>query len=172
MNYHANILAAVSFAKEVWPRIHQELPQLRLTIVGANPVQEVRTLAALPNVEVTGTVPDLRPYYREAFAAVVPLKTGGGTRLKILEALAAGVPVVSTAVGAEGLAVVHGEHIMIAESPAQWSDALRRLATDPACARSLIQAGRELAVRLYDWSVIGADLRRIYQDLQATRGAL
>jgi glycosyltransferase involved in cell wall biosynthesis len=171
MDYHANIEAAVSFAAEVWPRIHREQPGLRLTIVGANPVPEVKALGALPNVEVTGTVPDLRPYYREALAALVPLKTGGGTRLKILEALAAGVPVVSTAVGAEGLAVVDGEHILIAESPAQWSEALGRLAADPDFACSLVEAGRDLAVRQYDWRVIGEDLRRIFQDLLAARGA-
>jgi sugar transferase (PEP-CTERM/EpsH1 system associated) len=172
MDYHANILAAVTFAEEVWPQIHTALPHLRLTLAGANPVPEVRALAALPNVEITGTVPDLRPFYQEAVASVVPLKTGGGTRLKILEALAAGVPVVSTAIGAEGLAVVPGEHILLAESPAEWNNALHRLLADPDYTRSLTEAGRELAVRLYDWSVIGAGLCRIYRDLLATRGTL
>jgi len=87
-----NIDAACWFTRHAWPAIHQRFPEWRLTLIGSNPAASVRELAREPNVEVTGTVPDVVPYYRDALAAIVPLRTGGGTRLKILEAMAAGVP--------------------------------------------------------------------------------
>ena len=90
MDYHANIDGVVEFAREVWPALRERHAQLVFTIVGRDPAAEVRQLAALPGIEVTGTVPDVRPYYREAVAAIVPLRVGGGSRLKILEAMAAG----------------------------------------------------------------------------------
>jgi len=165
MDYHANVEAAVEFAQQIWPRLHAAYPRLRLTLLGANPVPQVRNLASLPGVEVTGTVPDLRPYYSEALVSVVPLRTGGGTRLKILEAFAAGVPVVSTAVGAEGLDVVDGAHFLLASSPDDWEAALRRLVEHPEVARQLVQNGHDLVTRVYDWSSMSDQLLRIYQQL-------
>ena len=90
MAYHANIDAAVWFTKEIWPRLYKMMPDKTLTIVGASPTAAVLALRNEPGVEVTGTVPDVRPYYSEAFAAIAPLRTGAGTRLKILEGMAAG----------------------------------------------------------------------------------
>ena len=101
MDYHANVDGIVSFARSVWPKLSKLLPQTKLTIAGRNPTAEVRKLTELPAVEVTGTVEDMRPYYREALVSIVPLNVGGGSRLKICEAMAAGVPVVSTRLGAE-----------------------------------------------------------------------
>ena len=101
-------------------------PEARFTIVGRSPTPEVLALRSQPGVEVTGTVPDVRPYYREAVAVVVPLRVGGGTRLKILEAMAAGVPVVSTTLGAEGLEVDPGRDLLTAIRPPQWSRRLFR----------------------------------------------
>src|SRR5262249_18577619 len=105
MDYYPNIEAAVSFATNIWPQLRSRIRDTRLAIVGANPTTAVHTLSRIPGVTVTGTVPDVRPYYGNALAAIVPLRTGGGTRLKILEAMAASVPVVSTPMGAEGLEV-------------------------------------------------------------------
>src|SRR6185295_10816651 len=119
MDYHANIEGAASFARDVWPVIHQRQPGLRFTIVGRNPPAAITDLCSAPGIEVTGSVADVGPYYREALAAVVPLNVGGGSRLKILEAMAAGVPVVSTKLGAEGLDVSDGENILLAETTAQ-----------------------------------------------------
>ena len=102
MDYHANVDAVVDFARETWPEIHRKRPDLTFTIVGRSPRPEVLALASQPGIEVTGTVDDVRPYYCEAVAEVVPLRVGGGSRLKILEAMAAGVPIVSTRLGAEG----------------------------------------------------------------------
>src|SRR4029077_17036518 len=117
--YHANIDGATNFARSVWPVIQRKHSNLRFTIVGRNPPREVTELSSIAGIEVTGTVDDVRPFYREALAAVVPLNVGGGSRLKILEAMAAGVPVVSTRLGVEGLNVNDGENILLADSPAQ-----------------------------------------------------
>src|ERR1041385_4067086 len=124
MDYHANIEGATSIARHVWPMIHERQPTLRFTIVGRNPPAAVNELSSMAGIEVTGSVADVRPYYREALAAVVPLNVGGGSRLKILEAMAAGVPVVSTTLGAEGLDVSDGENILLAETTAQLAQGI------------------------------------------------
>jgi sugar transferase (PEP-CTERM/EpsH1 system associated) len=165
MDYHANVEAAVEFAHQIWPYLQGAYPHLRLTLLGANPAPQVRNLANLPGIEVTGTVPDLRPYYSEALVSVVPLRTGGGTRLKILEAFAAGVPVVSTAVGAEGLDVVEGTHFLLASSPEEWVEAVRRLVEHPDVTRQLVQHAHDLVTRVYDWSSMSDQLLKIYEHL-------
>jgi sugar transferase (PEP-CTERM/EpsH1 system associated) len=165
MDFHANIDAARYFALEAWPRIHAEKPGLRFVIVGSRPVPEVRELAQLPGVVVTGTVDDVRPYYCQAFAAVVPLRVGGGTRLKILEAMAAGVPVISTHIGAEGLAVHPGEDILLADSPEEMVRALTDLEHSPDRRQALAEAGRVLVRARYDWSVIGRSLYEVHSAL-------
>src|SRR6516162_6324246 len=105
------------FVSEVFGGIQERIPDARLTVVGRLPSRDMRALAARnPAIEVTGTVPDVRPYLERAAVSVVPLRIGGGTRLKIYEAMAMGIPVVSTAIGAEGLPVRHGEHLLIADS--------------------------------------------------------
>src|SRR5213075_3095503 len=111
--------AVTHFAREVWPQLHSEHPDLVFTIVGRDPTPEVKRLGDLPGIEVTGTVDDVRPYYYDALMAVIPLRVGGGSRLKILEAMAASVPVVSTRLGAEGLAVTDGENILLVDTPAK-----------------------------------------------------
>jgi len=167
MDYHANIDGAVNFAREVWPRLRERRPELVLTIVGKEPTPEVRDLAQIPGIEVTGTVDDVRPFYREAIAAVVPLNVGGGSRLKILEAMAAGVPVVSTTLGAEGLEVQHDENILIADTNEQFLEAIISLVTIKARHNHLVVAGRALVSRRYDWSSLGASLFSIYEKLRA-----
>jgi sugar transferase (PEP-CTERM/EpsH1 system associated) len=158
MDYHANIDAAVNFARSRWPTIHSHHPGLKLTIVGRNPSAEVRSLASLPDVEVTGTVEDVRPYYREAAAAIVPLRVGGGSRLKILEAMAAGVPVISTRRGAEGLDVADGRNIILAETAEEFSRAIADLDENHPLRLKLKEAARSLVESKYDWSAIGAEL--------------
>ena len=121
-------------------------------------------LRAVAGVEVTGTVPDARPYYREAFAAVVPLRVGTGTRLKILEAMAAGVPVLSTPLGAEGLEVTPGQNILIADAEADWLPAFGSLLASSGRREELVRAGRRLVCAQYDWTEIGAKLAMLYQN--------
>ena len=165
MDYHANIDGVVDFAREVWPRLRERRPELVFTVVGKDPAPEVRELAKIAGIEVTGTVDDVRPFYREAIAAVVPLKVGGGSRLKILEAMAAGVPVVSTTLGAEGLGVRHDENILIADSNEELAEAIISLVESESQRRDLIEAGRALVSRRYDWSSLGASLFRAYEEL-------
>ncbi|HKE26981.1 MAG TPA: glycosyltransferase [Bryobacteraceae bacterium] len=155
MDYHANVEAAVWFALEAWPSIHAARPQAVFTIVGRNPSSAVRALGSQPGIEVTGTVPEVRPYYKEALVAVVPLRVGGGTRIKILEAMAAGVPVVSTALGAEGLVAAPGEHYVRADSSREIATAVTDLLANPSKAGCFVSAGRDLVRRRYDWTFLG-----------------
>jgi len=142
MDYHANSDAVVEFAHKTWPAIVAQHPDWRFVVVGRNPPAEVRALTDLRNVTVTGTVDDVRPWYRSAFVVVVPLRTGSGTRLKILEAMAAGVPVVSTGLGAEGLEVTDGRDIILAETPEETVEAVQSLFRSPELWRRLAEAGR------------------------------
>ena len=164
MAYHANSDAIQWFTDRVWPAIHQRFPQWTLTLVGSDPPPRVRALAARPGVEVTGTVPDVKPYYTEAILAIVPLLTGGGTRLKILEALAAGVPVVSTTLGVEGLAVTHGQEVLIVDREGDWLPACCELADQGALWQKLVTAGRRLVETRYDWDVLGKSMVSTYQN--------
>jgi len=162
MNYHANVEGAEYFAHRVWPKLHQQYPGWRLTLVGSSPAPAVVALRQLAGIEVTGTVPDVRPYYREAIVAVVPLQTGGGTRLKILEAMAAGVPVVSTAVGAEGLAVAHDRNILLANSEDDWYEMLASVSSDENLRNKLVRKASELVRTRYDWEILGEQIYRTY----------
>jgi sugar transferase (PEP-CTERM/EpsH1 system associated) len=169
MDYHANIDGAVSFAREVWPRLREKRPDLSLTIVGKDPSPEVRQLSSIPGIEVTGTVDDVRPYYSEAMAAIVPLKVGGGSRLKILEAMAAGVPVVSTTLGAEGLEVRHDENILIADTNEKMIGAIVSLVENQSQRNKVSDAARTLVSNRYDWATVGASLFQCYLDLLSAR---
>jgi len=166
MNYYPNVEGAVSFGNRIWPRLRERLPGMIFTIVGANPTPAVLALKAIAGIEVTGTVPDVRPYYRDALAAIVPLRTGGGTRLKALEAMAAGVPVISTELGAEGLAVTPEKNILIAdaEDHEAWLRHLTRLAEFPGWRRQITTAATELVRARYDWEIIGEKLSQIYEE--------
>ena len=150
-----NAKAAHFLASEVMPAVHQQLPEARLVIVGRNPGPEVLMLARLRRVEVVANAPDVAPYYRDAHVMAVPLQAGGGTRLKILEAFAAGVPVVSTAVGCEGIDAVAGRHLEVAERP-DFASALVRVLKDPIRAGVVADRARVFARERFDWSVVGA----------------
>jgi len=166
MDYYPNVQAATTFARSIWPRVREKLPDARLFLVGANPSPDVRALAEIEDVTVTGTVPDVRPYYRDALAAIVPLRSGGGTRLKILEAMAAGIPVISTALGAEGLAVTPGRDILMADADdaEAWIRHLTCLTESAGLRGQLIAAGRHLVQTRYDWEILGEILATTYQD--------
>jgi glycosyltransferase involved in cell wall biosynthesis len=166
MDYFPNSEAAVFFANQIWPHVRNRLAGAELVIVGANPGPPVLALGELLGVTVTGMVPDVRPFYRGALAAVVPLRTGGGTRLKILEAMAAGVPVVSTVLGAEGLEVVDEKNALLVDSAdiQGWVDRLASLADSPSLRTQLTAAGLLLVQSRYDWEILGAKLRATYEE--------
>ncbi len=171
MDYHANTEAVTRFAESVWPRIYEKYPDLVFTIVGRNPTPEVSALNDKPGIEVTGRVRDVRSYCREALASVVPLRIGGGSRLKILEAMAADLPIVSTRLGAEGIETRHGENILLADSDDDFTQAILRLCADENERLKLTRAGRALVEQHYDWSVLAARLREIHEGLLAQKSA-
>ena len=143
MEYHPNQQAVAWFAKHVWPTLQPD-PTLRWRLVGMNPHAIAHTLAGLEQVEITGAVADAMAEIERSKIAVVPLLSGSGTRVKILEAWAAGTPVVSTRIGAEGLPGRDGEHFLLADSPADFAAAIRQLLQDEALAATLSAAGRVL----------------------------
>jgi len=161
MDYSANVDAVVWFVNHIWPELRRQHPALSFAIVGRDPTPEVRALAG-DRVSVTGTVADVRPYYSGALAAVVPLRIGSGTRLKILEAMAAGIPVISTRLGAEGLDLEDGTHLLLADSASEMIAAIGRLAASPELWLRLSRSGREVVSRLYDWRALTEDLYRIH----------
>lgn len=154
MSWEPNVAAARFLAHEALPRVREAVPDAQLQIVGKNPTREARALGRLEGVEVIGRVADVRPYLDAAHVLAVPLEVGGGTRLKILEAFAAGLPVVSTPVGCEGLEVKHLEHLWIS-SRRDFADGLRTVLTDKALGGFLASRARPLAWRVYDWSIVG-----------------
>src|SRR5271166_5578259 len=169
MDYHANIDAALYFVREVWPLVRQRQPELRLTIVGAQPSKAILALRE-QGITVTGTVDDVRPSYRSALVSVVPLRVGGGTRLKVLEAMAAGTPVISTTLGAEGLTTTHGKDILLADTPRAMADAIVSLRAESPLWHQLAANGRSLVREKYDWAVVGDVLWRLHTE-QVEKGA-
>jgi sugar transferase (PEP-CTERM/EpsH1 system associated) len=165
MDYHANIDAVTYFAQQVWSEIYHQNREIVFTIVGRNPAKEVLALADMPGVEVTGTVADVRPYYEEAFASIVPLRIGGGSRLKILESMAARVPVISTRLGAEGIDVCADENILLADSKAELAHLTLELFTNRILRERLAASAHSFALRRYDWSAIGRGLLAKYEEL-------
>jgi len=154
MDWHPNEDAVCYFADAILPRIRTEFPNVSFTIIGRNPGARVRDLAAQPGVHVTGTLDDVRPSIAEGSVYVVPLRAGSGTRIKIFEALAMGRAVVSTTVGAEGLALESGRHFLAADTPHDFAHAVIRLLRDPARRQALGHAGRALVETNYSWATI------------------
>jgi sugar transferase (PEP-CTERM/EpsH1 system associated) len=169
IDYHPNTDGVLHFSAEILPRIRAAAPDVNLAVVGKDPPPAVQALAG-ERVLVTGTVPDVRPWLRSAAVVVVPLRVGGGTRLKILEALATGRAVVSTSLGCEGLEVTPGEDILVADTPEAFAEAVVRCLREPALRARLGAAGRALVERRYRWETIGRSLSDFYWELSA-RGA-
>jgi glycosyltransferase involved in cell wall biosynthesis len=164
MDWQPNENAVLWFYHDVLPEIRYVFPRLPFYVVGRNPSAHLTALGAKdPATVVTGTVVDVRPYLRGALALVVPIRVGGGTRLKILEAFAAHVPVVSTKVGAEGIAAEPEEHFLVAETPREFAVQVRRLATDQALRQKLTENAGALVHWRYGWDVISADVASFYE---------
>jgi sugar transferase (PEP-CTERM/EpsH1 system associated) len=158
MDWLPNEDAMLFFCREVLPLVRAAEPGATLSIVGRAPTPAVQRLAAEHGVHVTGRVDDVRPYLEDATVFAVPLRIGGGTRLKIFEAMAMGKAVVSTTVGAEGLDVEPGVHVMLADDPQSFADAVVALFRDVERRRQLEQAGRALVIERYDWSAVAVAL--------------
>ena len=155
MDWYPNEDAVLHFVDAILPRLRRDVPDVSLTVVGRNPTPHLRSVCEEAGVRVTGTVDDVRPHVAEAAVGVVPHRVGGGTRLKIFEALAMGKAVVSTSIGAEGLPVSPGEHVELADDPAEFARAVARLLQQPDERRRLGQAGRRLVEDRYSWREVG-----------------
>ncbi len=160
MDWLPNEDAMLFFVREVLPLVRSEEPGVRLAIVGRSPTPAIRRLADDEGIEVTGRVDDVRPYIGAAAVYVVPLRIGGGTRLKIFEAMAMGKAVVSTTVGAEGLPIEPGKHALIADEPRTFARDVVRLIRDIDRRRQLATAARTLVVEHYDWANVAGALER------------
>jgi sugar transferase (PEP-CTERM/EpsH1 system associated) len=158
MDWYPNEDAILHFMDAILPAIRRDVPDVGMTVVGRNPTPRLRVAAARAGVRVTGTVPDVRPYVAEAAVYVVPLRVGGGTRLKIFEALAMGKAVVSTSVGAEGLPLTAGQHFLRADEPQAFARAVTALLADPSRRQWRGQAGRQLVAARYAWGDVAREL--------------
>jgi len=165
MHYRPNVDAALYFAREILPHLLRERPNLTFTIVGGGAPDELQRLAG-KNIVLTDTVPDTRPYVAGAGVFVVPLRMGSGTRLKVLEGLAMGSPLVSTSVGCEGIATQDGEHLLVADDPLDFARSVLRLLGDPALGSALGRNGRALVEAQYSWPSVLRQLEAFMQSRQ------
>jgi glycosyltransferase involved in cell wall biosynthesis len=169
LDYQPNQDAIHYFRSEIWPLIQRQAPATRWLIAGRSSTQDLRALAA-PNIEVAGWVADARDPLHSSDVMVVPLRSGSGTRLKILESWAAGLPVVSTSIGAEGLDVSDGENIVLADDPCQFAEAVLKVLRNPELSRRLADNGRQLVEERYDWRAIAPRLDRAFAGVLAAGG--
>jgi glycosyltransferase involved in cell wall biosynthesis len=157
-----NIDGVVHFLQDIWPRIAEANLKARCKIIGGRPPPSLLALAG-SRIELMGFVPDLRPHLAAAAAVVVPLRLGGGTRLKIVEAMAMGKAIVSTTLGAEGIEAVPGRDLLVEDHPAGFADAVNRLLAEPGLAARIGQSARQLAVEQYSWSGAARALEGFYR---------
>lgn len=160
MDYRPNVDAVLWFADTILPLIQHEIPQAQFVIVGQKPTEAVQKLSQRRGIVVTGTVDDARPYIADAAVYAAPLRMGGGTRFKLLEALALKRPLVSTTIGAEGFAVQSERDLLLADAPGDFASAVATLLRDEAKRNRLAQAGYEF-VKQYDWEKIAPEVEKL-----------
>jgi polysaccharide biosynthesis protein PslH len=170
LSYAPNVDGVIHFVKDIWPLVVAAHPDARCKIIGGSPPPALQALAG-PGIELTGFVPDLRPHLAEAAAVVVPLRFGGGTRLKIVEAMAMGKAIVSTTLGAEGIEAVPDRDIMIADDAASFAARVNELLGDAGKAASLGLSARRLAESKYAWSAAARALESFYRTRLVSPGA-
>lgn len=170
MHWRPNQDAVQYFVDDILPLVRMHRPDASIAVVGQGPPPHIQKLGARPGVHIVGRVEDVRPYIDAATVYVVPLRIGGGTRLKILEALAMSKAVVSTSVGAEGLDVIDGTHIMIADTAATFAERIERLLADASLRRKLGEEGRKLVCERYRWDALADKLEKYLTDVVAGHG--
>ncbi len=171
LHYPPNADGIRWFMREVFPLIRKLVPDSTLTIIGKNPPPDFTAFADQNpgQVKVTGYVPDLTPYLERAALMVVPVRAGGGMRVRILEAFARGMPVITTTIGLEGIEAAADQDVLVADSPEAFAGAVARVIQDPAMQASLAENGRRLAESRYDWQVVLEQLNHVYVELEADR---
>jgi glycosyltransferase involved in cell wall biosynthesis len=165
LTFNLNYEAVQYFLKDISPLLNDSEPDMALLVTGRYERVDLTGLKITPQVKLTGFVDDLHPLMQNSLACVVPLLRGGGTRLKILEAFALGTPVVATSKGAEGLGARHEEHLLIADTPRDFANAILRLKREPDLAVRLAQNARKLVEERFDWEAITAELDKILQGI-------
>jgi sugar transferase (PEP-CTERM/EpsH1 system associated) len=171
MDWLPNEDAVLHFCREVLPLLRRAEPRISLSIVGRHPTAAVRRLQDDPAIQVTGRVDDVRPHVATGVLSIVPLRIGGGTRLKIYESMAMGRAVVSTTVGAEGLPLTPGVHIALADAPESFAGEVLRLLRDEAARRAMEEAGRALVLERYDWGAVAGVMERAMQTAISMRAS-
>lgn len=151
MDWMPNIDAMLWFCRDIFPALRHRVPELTLSVVGRNPTAEIKQLAKIAGVEITGTVDDVKPYMGQAEVMIVPLRVGGGTRVKIFEGMAAGLPIVSTRIGAEGLPVRDGENVLLADSPAEIADKISALLENAELRAKMGTNAAQFVTEHYSW---------------------
>ena len=162
MSYFPNVDAACYFCHQILPLIQEKIPSVHFSIVGSNPKKTVQKLAS-HSVTVTGTVPDTRPYFNQASVFVSPMRSGSGLQVKHLEAMATGLPIVTTPLGASGIEGTWGEHLCIAESPEDFANRTIELIQNLHLRRKIGRSGQNLVRHKYNWHVLGKQLENVYQ---------
>ncbi|CAL95886.1 TIGR03087 family PEP-CTERM/XrtA system glycosyltransferase [Azoarcus olearius] len=177
MDYYPNQEAMFRFCDTVWPLLRERRPGMKLLIVGADPSPAVAKLGELPGVTVTGSVPDVRPYVLRSAAMVAPLAIARGTQNKILEAMAMGVPVISSRIAAGGVDALEGEHLLVADTPVEYAEAILRVLQAPAERERLARAGRARMLSHHAWprsmerldGIIGRCLKEFHGNEETTQ---
>jgi len=164
MDYRPNVDAVLWFAAEIWPRIRAQAPEARFIIVGQKPTRSVQKLNQRNGITVIGAVPEIQPYLAKASVYVAPLRMGGGTRLKLLEAMAMHKPIVSTTLGAEGFAARSGQELILADEVETFAQATVDLLHNPELREKLSKAGQAFVRQHYDWRVIIPKLETLYTE--------
>jgi glycosyltransferase involved in cell wall biosynthesis len=167
-DYRPNLDAALRLARDIFPRVREAVPEARLLLVGGNPSPELQALAG-PPIEVTGRVPDLRPYFEQALLFVSPLRLGAGIKNKVLEAMAMDVPVVATPLSCDGIPVVHGEHVWLGETDADLVKGIVHLIGHASLRHALRQGGRALVEQYFTWQRVADQYEALYREIIAER---
>jgi glycosyltransferase involved in cell wall biosynthesis len=165
MDQYSNVDAIMQFCKNVWPLVKEIFPNMRFSIIGNNPPQKLLQMARNDErIEVLGYVDDVRPYFAGATMSICPVRDGGGTRLKILDAMAMGMPIISTTIGCEGIDVSPGKNVLIADTPEEFVESIRKLNNDVMLREHISNFARITAENKYSWNIIGQKLNKYYHE--------
>ena len=165
MHWFPNQDATTFFLEKIWPDLSLRRPEIRLLLVGQSPPELARSVINSDRIDTPGYVDDARLYLRQGDIYIVPIRVGSGTRLKILDAFASGIPLVSTSIGCEGLEVVDREHLLIRDKPEDFIKGIVELLDSAEMRSHLASAGRRFVEENYSWDSIGEKLRSCYRTL-------
>ena len=166
MSWYPNQDAMIFFTTKVWPFLKQNIPDIKLTIVGRNPGKELSEIVSKDEkITLTGFVPDVRVFVKKASVFIVPMRDGGGTKLKILDAMSQGIPIVSSAIGFEGIDATDGQHLFMANKPQEYLDKINYIFENPAKSKSVVKNAYKLIEEKYAYKVIGAKLNQLVEKL-------